>query len=189
MRYEKLIRIPTDRIGVLIGKSGNTKRLIEEKCLVNLDINSQDGEVIIKTKTLTEDIEPFKAVEIVSAIGRGFSPENAMRLLRGDNSLHIIDLREFAGKSPEQIERVKGRIIGEGGKARLNIENLTNALITVYGRTVAIIGEPTQLRLAVDAISSLSSGSMHGPVYTKFESARRKVKADKALLWEDQNVF
>ena len=108
MRYEKLIRIPTDRIGVLIGKSGNTKRLIEEKCLVNLDIDSQGGEVMIKTKTLTEDIEPFKAVEIVSAIGRGFSPENAMRLLRGDNSLHIIDLREFAGKSPEQIERVKG---------------------------------------------------------------------------------
>ena len=31
MSYEKLIRIPTDRIGVLIGKSGNTKRLIEKK--------------------------------------------------------------------------------------------------------------------------------------------------------------
>ena len=189
MRYEKLIRIPTDRIGVLIGKSGNTKRLIEEKCLVNLDIDSQGGEVMIKTKTLTEDMEPFKAVEIVSAIGRGFSPENAMRLLRGENSLHIIDLREFAGKSPEQIERVKGRIIGEGGKARLNIENLTNALVTIYGRTVAIIGEPNQLRLAVDAISSLSSGSMHGPVYSKLESARRREKAEKSQLWEDQNVF
>ena len=189
MRYEKLIRIPTDRIGVLIWKSGNTKRLNEEKCLVNLDIDSQGGEVMIKTKTLTEDIEPFKAVEIVSAIGRGFSPENAMKLLSGDNSLHIIDLREFAGKSPEQIERVKGRIIGEGGKARLNIENLTNALITVYGRTVAIIGEPNQLRLAVDAISSLSSGSMHGPVYSKLESARRREKAEKSQLWEDQNVF
>ena len=48
-----------------------------------------------------------------------------------------------------------------------NIENLTNALITVYGRTVAIIGEPNQLRLAVDAISSLSAGSLHGPVYSK----------------------
>ena len=166
MRYEKLIRIPTDRIGVLIGKSGNTKRLIEEKCLVNLDIDSQGGEVMIKTKTLTEDIEPFKAVEIVSAIGRGFSPENAMRLLKGENSLHIIDLREFVGKSPEQIERIKGRIIGEGGKARLNMENLTSASITVYGRTVSIIGEPTQLRLAVDAISSLSNGSTHGQVYS-----------------------
>jgi len=189
MSYEKLIRIPTDRIGVLIGKSGNTKKLIEKKCLVNLDVDSEGGEVMITSKELTDDIEPFKAVEIVSAIGRGFSPENAMRLLRGDNSLHIIDLREFAGKSTDQIERVKGRIIGEGGKARLNIENLTNALITVYGRTVAIIGEPNQLRLAVDAISSLSHGSMHGPVYNKLESARRKEKDEKAKLWEDQNVF
>ncbi len=189
MSYEKLIRIPTDRIGVLIGKSGNTKKQIEKKCLVNLDIDSEGGEVMITSKELTDDIEPFKAVEIVSAIGRGFSPENAMRLLRGDNSLHIIDLREFAGKSTDQIERVKGRIIGEGGKARLNIENLTNALITVYGRTVAIIGEPNQLRLAVDAISSLSHGSMHGPVYNKLESARRKEKDEKAKLWEDQNVF
>jgi len=189
MSYEKLIRIPTDRIGVLIGKSGNTKKQIEKKCLVNLDIDSEGGEVMITSKELTDDIEPFKAVEIVSAIGRGFSPENAMRLLRGDNSLHIIDLREFAGKSTDQIERVKGRIIGEGGKARLNIENLTNASITVYGRTVAIIGEPNQLRLAVDAISSLSHGSMHGPVYNKLESARRKEKDEKAKLWEDQNVF
>ncbi len=146
MSYEKLIRIPTDRIGVLIGKSGNTKKLIEKKCLVNLDVDSEGGEVMITSKELTDDIEPFKAVEIVSAIGRGFSPENAMRLLRGDNSLHIIDLREFAGKSTDQIERVKGRIIGEGGKARLNIENLTNASITVYGRTVAIIGEPNSNR-------------------------------------------
>jgi len=189
MSYEKLIRIPTDRIGVLIGKSGTTKKLIEKKCSVNLDIDSEGGEVMITTKMLNDDIEPFKAVEIVSAIGRGFSPENAMRLLSGENSLHIIDLRDFAGKSPEQIERVKGRIIGEGGKARVNIENLTNALVTIYGRTVAIIGEPNQLRLAVDAISSLSNGSMHGPVYSKLESAKRKEKAEKAQLWEDQNVF
>ena len=189
MSYEKLIRIPTDRIGALIGKSGKTKKLIEQKCSVNLDIDSEGGEVIITTKKLTEDIEPFKAVEIVSAIGRGFSPDNAMKLLSVENSLHIIDLREFAGKSPDQIERVKGRIIGEGGTARLNIENLTNALITVYGRTVAIIGEPNQLRLAVDAISSLSTGSMHGPVYSKLESAKRREKAEKAQLWEDQNVF
>ena len=66
---------------------------------------------------------------------------------------------------------------------------MTNATISVYGRTVGIIGEPTQLRLAVDAISSLSSGSMHGPVYSKLEAARRREKAEKALLWENQDVF
>ena len=189
MSYEKLIRIPTDRIGALIGKSGKTKKMIEVKCSVNLDINSDGGEVMIKSETMGENIKPFKAVEIVSAIGRGFSPENAMRLLRDENTLHIMDLREFVGNSPEQIERIKGRIIGESGKARLNMENLTGAKISVYGRTVGIIGEPNQLRMAVDAISSLCSGSMHGPVYSKLEAAKRKEKADKALLWENQDVF
>ena len=109
--------------------------------------------------------------------------------MRGENSLHVIDLREFGGKSPDQIERIKGRIIGENGTARLNMENLTGSTISVYGRTVGIIGEPNQLRLAVDAISSLCSGSMHGPVYNKLEAARRREKADKALLWENQDVF
>lgn len=189
MSFEKLIRIPNDRIGVLIGRSGKTKTKIENICSVQLDIDSEGGEVVVKSEKINEQVQPFKAIEIVTAIGRGFSPENALRLLKGENSLHVIDLREFVGKSPEQIERIKGRIIGEGGKARLNMENLTNTSITVYGRTVSIIGEPNQLRLAVDAITSLSNGSMHGPVYTKLESARRKEKADKALLWEDQNVF
>ena len=189
MSFEKLIRIPNDRIGVVIGKSGKTKKIIEDKCSVQLDIDSNGGEILVKSEAITERFQPFKAVEIVTAIGRGFSPENSLRLLKGENSLHVIDLREFAGKSTDQIERIKGRIIGEGGKARLNIENLTNASVTVYGRTVAIIGEPNQLRLAVDAISSLSNGSMHGPVYTKLESARRREKAEKAKIWEDQDVF
>ena len=31
MNFEKLVRIPEDRIGVLIGKSGKTKMEIEKK--------------------------------------------------------------------------------------------------------------------------------------------------------------
>ena len=189
MSFEKLIRIPIERIGVIIGKSGNTKRQIEKKCHVNLNIDSETGEVMITSDKIDGNISPFKSVEIVSAIGRGFSPENSFRHIRGENSLHVIDLREFGGKSPDQIERIKGRIIGENGTARVNMENLTGATISVYGRTVGIIGEPNQLRPAVDAIASLCSGSMHGPVYSKLESARRREKADKALLWENQDVF
>ena len=44
MSFEKLIRIPEDRIGVLIGKSGNTKSEIEKKCSVSLEIDSDSGE-------------------------------------------------------------------------------------------------------------------------------------------------
>ncbi len=144
---------------------------------------------MIKSQGDVENIQPFKAMEIVTAIGRGFSPDNAMTLLKGENALHIIDLREFAGKSNANVERIKGRIIGEGGKARTTMENLSGTIISVYGRTVSIIGLPTQLKLAVTAITSLSGGSMHGSVYSKLESARRRNKLEKLQLWENQNVF
>ena len=189
MSFEKLLRIPNDRIAVLIGKSGNVKSKIETICHVTLDVDGETGEVFITSQGDVEKIQPFKAMEIVTAIGRGFSPENAMTLLQGENALHIIDLREFAGKSNANIERIKGRIIGEGGRARQNMENLSGTLISVYGKTVSIIGDSSKLRLAVDAISSISSGSMHGVVYTKLEAANRREKQEKMKLWEDQDVF
>ncbi|MEE8256056.1 MAG: KH domain-containing protein [Nitrosopumilaceae archaeon] len=189
MSFEKLIRIPNDRIGALIGKSGKVKSQIEKTCFVKLEIDSETGETLISGTGKIEDIQPFKAMEIVTAIGRGFSPENAMRLLKGENTLHVINLKEFVGKSPAQIERIKGRIIGEGGKARINMEHLTGGNISVYGSTVSIIGSPDQLKLAVRAIVDLSSGSMHGSVYGKLEAARRRNKQERMKLWEDQNVF
>jgi len=189
MSFEQLIRIPEDRIGALIGKSGKTKSKIEETCSVKLDIGSKNGEVKVLSEVVDEQFRVFKALEIVTAIGRGFSPEKAMRLLKGENTLHVINLREFGGKSPDQIERIKGRIIGDGGKARINMENLSNANITVYGKTVSVIGEPTQLKLAIDAIESLLSGSMHGYVYKKIEFARRQEKFARLQLWENQDVF
>jgi len=189
MSFEKILRIPNERIAVLIGKSGSVKSKIEQLCYVTLDIDGETGEVFIKSNGDVENIQPFKAMEIVTAIGRGFSPENAMSLLKGENALHVIDLREFAGKSNANIERIKGRIIGEGGKARKNMENLTGTHISVYGKTVSIIGDTSKLRLVVDAISSISNGSIHGAVYNKLEAANRKNKQEKMQLWENQDVF
>ena len=189
MSYEKVIRIPNDRIAVLIGKSGSVKSKIEELCFVSLDVDGETGEVVIKSIGDVENMQPFKAMEIVTAIGRGFSPENALTLLKGENTLHVIDLREFAGKSTANIERIKGRIIGEGGRARRNMENLSSTHISVYGRTVSIIGDASKLRLTVDAISAISSGGMHGAVYDKLEAANRRTKQEKMQLWEDQDVF
>jgi len=185
MSFEKLVRIPNDRIAVLIGKSGNVKSKIERLCYVFLNIDGDTGEILIKSKGDVEKIQPFKAMEIVTAIGRGFSPENALTLLKGENTLHIIDLREFAGKSNANVERIKGRIIGEGGRARQNMENLSGTHISVYGRTVSIIGDASKLRSTIDAISSISGGSMHGAVYSKLEAVNRKEKQEKMKLWED----
>ncbi len=190
MIFEKLVRIPNDRIAVLIGKSGSVKSQIEKLCRVMLEVDGETGEVLVSsTEDDAEKTNPFKAVEIVMAVGRGFSPEVAMTLLKDQNTLHIIDLKEFAGRSKSGIERIKGRLIGEGGRARRNMENLSGTRISIYGKTVSVIGSVDRLRLAVDAVSSISNGSMHGAVYGRLEAANRRTRKERMILWEDQNVF
>ena len=43
MMFDKTIRVPVDRIGSIVGKSGKTKLWIEQKCNVRLEIDSRSG--------------------------------------------------------------------------------------------------------------------------------------------------
>ena len=56
---------------------------IQEKCKVMIEIDSESGDAIISSESQepSTKMEPFKAVEIISAISKGFSPRRAYRLL------------------------------------------------------------------------------------------------------------
>jgi ribosomal RNA assembly protein len=54
---------------------------------------------------------------------------------------------------------------------------------------VAIIGDGTQLKSAVNAITSISSGSTHGKVYNDLQESRRRQKLEKLQLWEGGNIL
>ncbi|WP_456483854.1 KH domain-containing protein [Methanopyrus kandleri] len=181
------VKIPKDRIGVLIGKDGETKRYIEEKTGVELRIDSKTGEVEIRpTERVKDPLDLIKAKECVLAIGRGFSPERAFRLLREeDASLEVIDLYELVGRNPKALERQRARIIGREGRTRQLIEELSGADVSIRGKTVALIGTPRQLQVARKAIEMLASGAPHGRVYRFLEDQRRKMKREKLRLWKD----
>lgn len=181
-----IIKIPKERVGVLIGPEGKTKKHVEEKLNVGLQIDSEAGDVTITLLEKTEDPSMlFKAKELVTAIGRGFSPEHAFRLVRDEESLlDIIDLRSVFGKSEADIKRVQGRIIGMNGKTRNIIEELTDTNVSVYGHTVAIIGTAEQVQIAREAIEMLIRGSMHGTVYRFLHRKRSELKKKKYELWE-----
>jgi len=185
LSFERLLRIPLDRVGVLIGKKGETKARIEESCGVTISVDGQSGEVTMRSTDLEAD--PFRAGNVVEAIARGFSPPRALKLLDPEVSLEVIDIRDYAGKSENNLSRIKGRIIGLNGKSRRVIEELTKCDVSVYGKTVAIIGDPSELRLAKDAIEKLASGSQHKSVYNMLQRARSKRKMERILLWEDQS--
>ena len=186
MSFEQAVRVPLERVAAIIGKKGETKKHLEEALHVSLDVDSQSGEVRVKTTSI-EEADPFTAMRVIEAVGRGFSPQRALRLLDPETSLEILDLRNFAGKSDNSLERIRGRIIGLNGKSRRVIEELTKCYVSVYGRTVAIIGEVTEAKLAKEAIEMLASGSRHRSVYNMLQRARTKRKMDRILLWEDQS--
>lgn len=185
-RANTFLKIPRERVGVLIGPEGKTKKHIEEKLKVELQIDSDAGDVIITMAEKADDPSMlFKTKDLVTAIGRGFSPEHAFRLVRDEEAvLDMIDLRTVFGKSEADIKRVQGRIIGMNGKTRRIIEELTDTNVSVYGHTVGIIGTVEQVQIAREAIEMLVKGSMHGTVYRFLHRKRRELKKKKLELWE-----
>jgi ribosomal RNA assembly protein len=180
------LKIPAERVGVLIGPDGTTKKNIETKLSVELQIESETGGVTITlTEGATDPSVLFKAKDVVTALGRGFSPEHAFRLIRDEEAiLDVIDLRVTFGRSESDIKRVKGRIIGMNGKTRQIIEELTDANVAVYGHTVGIIGNVDQAEAAREAIQMLVRGSLHSTVYRFLHRKRRELKKKMLELWE-----
>jgi len=129
------LKIPKDRISVLIGKKGFTKRKIQKITSTILRINSEEGDVFIEG----ESLDVFNCLNIIRAISRGFNPEIALKLLDDDYSFEMIDIEEFS-RNKRDLIRIKSRLIGTEGRARKHLEELTNTSIVVYGKTVCIIG-------------------------------------------------
>ncbi len=166
------LKIPRARIAVLIGKGGSIKKRIEAETKTKISVDSGEGDVSIAGD---DGLQLFSAREVITAIGRGFNPEISLLLLKGDYVFERIDLAESAA-TKSQFIRMKGRVIGAGGKARRLIEELSGAYLTIYGKTIGIIGEPQNASLARKAIEQLIKGSMHSTVYRWLEKRRKEMK-------------
>ncbi|BDC35573.1 MAG: RNA-processing protein [Candidatus Methanoliparum thermophilum] len=166
------IKIPLDRVGVVIGKNGETKKMIEDRMNVKLEIDSNDG--MIKIFYKEGDLNFLKARDFIYAIGRGFSPTRAIRIL--DDDMVMYDTINLSHLSKKNIMRIKGRIIGKNGSMRSYIENVTGAMISVYGSTILIIGYPQEINTAKKAISMLIEGMPHGVVYKFLDNEKIRLR-------------
>ncbi|XVH30275.1 KH domain-containing protein [Haloferacaceae archaeon DSL9] len=161
------VKVPQDRIGVLIGEGGETMREIEQRADVRLDIDSESGSVAVKS--VGDPVKGLAAPDIVKAIGRGFRPEVALTLL--DDDLRLFDLINLDAKTRNKndLQRQKGRLIGEGGRTRELMEELTGANVVIYGSTLGIIGDPEEVEAVRRAVGMILDGAPHGAVYSFLE--------------------
>ncbi len=180
-------RIPHERVGVLIGESGKVKRRLEKLGNVRLSVNSASGDVELSLPEGVKDVsQVFLVKSVITAIGRGFSPEKACRLFDEETLFESWDLREDADMTLNDVKRVQGRIIGREGKMRRTIEELTGASVSVYGTTVSILGISPGFEAAREAIQMLIDGRQHSTVYKYLSEERRKIRKVELSLWEEK---
>ena len=176
---QSLPRVPKDRIAVLIGAKGATRRDLEKAAgCKHIQIDSSTGEIEV-TWPDAGGYDPVKALklpDVIKAVGRGMAPSRAIQLLQDDWFFEMVDLREHVGKRSNQQRRIRARIIGSEGKIRKMIERHTGTEISIYKSTVVLVGEGAGLTSARQAIEMLASGSEHGTVLKYLEKERKKTR-------------
>lgn len=159
---KKAVRVPEERIGVIKAAMQDIEKRTKTSLHIEGNVVSLEG----------DGLQVWIGADVVKAIARGFSPTRAYELLgEKGKELMIIDLSEHF-KTKKARERIKGRIIGSGGKTRRIIEDLTGTAISVFGKTVSLIGTPESLEKAKKAIQMLVSGAKHATVYRYLERKR-----------------
>lgn len=179
-------RIPRERVGVLIGSSGKVKEKLEKLCSVRIKVDGSTGDVEISADDGSDVSGLLVARNIVLAIGRGFHPEKALRLLEDDVLFECFDLRRDFGMNPNDVKRIQGRIIGKDGKMRRNIEELAEVSLSCYGTTVSIIGRSPGFEVARDAVKMLIEGRQHSTVYRFLSRERKRIRRAELSLWEEK---
>ena len=178
MEYSYELKVPRERIAVLIGVKGDIKQKIEEDTDTKLFIDSKEGDVRL---TGEDSLGLFSAREIIKAIARGFSPDIALLLLKNDYAFELLNTGDYAGKSQKSATRLKGRVIGTEGKTRKRLEEITETHISVYGKTIGIVGEVETVMLARRAVESLLAGATHTSVYRWLEKKKKELERNRAL--------
>jgi ribosomal RNA assembly protein len=188
MLYHETVKVPMDRIGVIVGRNGKVRKRVEKLANVKITVDPEGVVTITSPKDTDDPVLAWKARDMIRAMARGFSPKNALSLIDDDMQLIVVSLRDVVGSSPNQMKRVAGRIIGENGRTRRVIEQTTETKISVYGKTVSIIGMSPGLDYARRALDMLIAGAPHSAVYSRLEKMRRAMNRQRAELWEDTDL-
>ncbi|MDD5960407.1 MAG: KH domain-containing protein [Methanobrevibacter wolinii] len=171
------LKIPRERVGVLIGKEGKTKKIIENTTQTILDIDSDEGTVTIyPQENMKDPLGIWKTNYIVKAIGRGFNPKTALKLKEDEMYLEVLKLTDAVGKNKKALSRQKGRIIGRNGITKEIITDMADVDMAVYGKTVSLIGRMENIMVAKEAINMILSGSRHKTIYSYLENQKRERK-------------
>ena len=147
------------------------KHLAELSSKLNCKISiNNENEVLIEGDPYDE----YNAKNVITAFGRGFDIENALKLTRDNYFFKSINLKEIF-KNKDRIIMVEGRVIGKNGKSKEYIESVSGAQISIFGGTISLIGTNEEISIAESAINVLIDGGTHKKAYRVMEATRKRM--------------
>lgn len=157
----------TERIYIReIGRILKYRKDIEKSAKVRLNITK--GEIEIDSDDAYEE---YLARRIIEALNYSFDFQSAVKLKSENFMMDVIRIKEAV--RPSRIKTVLGRLIGEKGRTKKIISELSDCSIAIKDYDIAIIGTTTDVPLAIHAINSLIHGAPHSSVYAYLEKNRR----------------
>ncbi|MFP4402291.1 MAG: KH domain-containing protein [Candidatus Nanoarchaeia archaeon] len=169
MFNEERVFIDLNRLPVIIGQNGSVKEKLQDQFEVTMEIDSKSGEIIISGD---DSAKRYVLSLVLQAINYGFSPEHAIILEDEYNVLDVIDVKGQV-RDQHRLKVVMGRIIGQDGRTRQLIEEITNCHVTVKDNFVGVIGKFENVQLVHEALQMLIKGASHKSFYSYLE--RNKV--------------
>jgi ribosomal RNA assembly protein len=143
---------------------------IEKICNCKIDIKS--GNVV---EFDGDAYGEFTAKNIIYAFGRGFDMKIAEKLLSDDVYFSSLNITDYT-KSIDRRTEIRARLIGNEGRAKKYMEDVSGAYISVYGDTISFIGSFESINEAETAAKTLLGGGSHKLAYIRMEAAHKKYK-------------
>ena len=145
------------------------KRALEEA--LNITISNKGNVIFCEGNAADEMI----ALEIIEAMGMGFSLSQAIDLKNEKYYFEIIPIKNIARR--KNLSQVRARVIGTERGVLRTIESLTGCEIVLHDNLVGIIGLAEDVRKAAYALKKLIGGSKHANVYAYLEEEKFKERA------------
>ena len=161
------IKVPQKRIKAYTDNDSAVLKKLHEDLGVEVKLSEGDLEIEGDGGAV------WVASMVANAINFGFAPEKAYKLFNDEYYLEVIDLDTFFDRSEKLVERYLARVIGQEGKAKKVLEDLSDAHISVWEHKIAIIGTFEELHDAREAINRLLMGSTHAGVYAYLERNKK----------------
>ena len=150
----------------------NKKKLEKE---LNIKITNRGKEISILGKPEDEYI----AEKIIDALNFGFPLSTALLIKENDSLFEILNIKDYTRR--KDLERVRARIIGKGGKTLKTLCELTDCHFELKDNFVGIIGDPECIKNAQDAMISIIKGSKQANVYCSLKKHKQKPIGDLGL--------